>query len=481
MRPTNPSSRLLFIPVLILLIGIQIDAEAQNGVDPTPIVIHLSPTAVVPTIAPTPVSDSPFVPDVLEPNNSAETATQINWQTLQQLTLIGNDTDYFVGFLRAGQSIQVETVVYGSLDTRLTFFWRGVISAENDNKSATDLGSRILFNAPEDGTFVFQVGKTTDADGHYDLHTLLIEPTPTQPHLPTHTPFPTATPWPTHTHAPTHTPPPTATPWPTHTPAPLPTATPWPTHTPAPTHTPPPTTTPWPTHTPLPTVTSWPTHTPTPVHTPPPQSTTATQKWPTPTPIVMASSTPIQSTASLPPLATVTTQSQGGARSVPTTAPILTATQSSFVTTPTITPTVSISSSVAITTPTSITATQALTLSIRHLGRIESPMVEASTHIRLLIHYDANNDRTPSPGEGIPNVSVLAVDARGQQLARVFTNAQGEAVFNMTSEAVARIVVPLVPSWSERIRVGEQNDNIVLGLPAVRLPVFLPVDMGEEN
>ena len=122
-----------------------------------------------------------------------------------------------------------------------------------------------------------------------------------------------------------------------------------------------------------------------------------------------------------------------------------------------------------------------MTLTIRHLGRVQPESAETNTHIRLLVYYDANNDRTPSPGDGIPNVSVLAVDARGQRIARVFTNAQGDAVFNITSDSVARVVVPLVPSWSERIRVGEQNDNIVLGLPAVRLPVFLPVDMGEEE
>jgi len=55
------------------------------------------------------------------------------------------------------------------------------------------------------------------------------------------------------------------------------------------------------------------------------------------------------------------------------------------------------------------------------------------------------------------------------------TNAQGEAIFNLTSEAIARVIVPFVPGWSARVRAGEVNDDIVLGLPAVRLPVFLPV------
>jgi hypothetical protein len=93
----------------------------------------------------------------------------------------------------------------------------------------------------------------------------------------------------------------------------------------------------------------------------------------------------------------------------------------------------------------------------------------------FLLPCHANNDRQPGPGEGIANVSVLAVDARGQRLARVFTNAQGEAVFNLAGESIARVVVPFVPGWSARVRAGEVNDDIVLGLPAVRLPVFLPV------
>jgi len=40
-----------------------------------------------------------------------------------------------------------------------------------------------------------------------------------------------------------------------------------------------------------------------------------------------------------------------------------------------------------------------------------------------------------------------------------------------------------VPGWSARVRAGEINNDIVLGLPAVRLPVFLPVQNqtgGEE-
>ena len=112
---------------------------------------------------------------------------------------------------------------------------------------------------------------------------------------------------------------------------------------------------------------------------------------------------------------------------------------------------------------------------MRHLGRRQSPTTVSTTYLRLLVYYDANNDRQPGPGEGIANVSVLAVDSQGQNLARVFTNAQGEAIFNLAGETIARVIVPFVPGWSARVRAGELNNDIVLGLPAVRLPVFLPV------
>jgi hypothetical protein len=122
-----------------------------------------------------------------------------------------------------------------------------------------------------------------------------------------------------------------------------------------------------------------------------------------------------------------------------------------------------------------LTVTGQLSLPVRYVGPAVVQSQAPATHIRLLVYYDANNDRQPGPGEGIANVSVLAVDARGQRLARVFTNAQGEAILNLAGETIARVVVPFVPGWSAQVRAGEVNDDIVLGLPAVRLPVFLPV------
>lgn len=131
-----------------------------------------------------------------------------------------------------------------------------------------------------------------------------------------------------------------------------------------------------------------------------------------------------------------------------------------------------------------VTATERISLTVRHLGRVAPQSDTPVTSVRLLVYYDANNDRAPGPGEGIPNVSVLAVDALGQRLAQVFTNAQGEATFNLHDQAaasVARIIVPFVPAWSAPVRVGQANDDIVLGLPAVRLPVFFPVSRDDVS
>jgi hypothetical protein len=131
-----------------------------------------------------------------------------------------------------------------------------------------------------------------------------------------------------------------------------------------------------------------------------------------------------------------------------------------------------------------MTVTERISLTVRHLGRVAPQSDTPVTSVRLLVYYDANNDRAPGPGEGIPNVSVLAVDALGQRLAQVFTNAQGEATFNLHDQAaasVARIIVPFVPAWSAPVRVGQANDDIVLGLPAVRLPVFFPVSRDDVS
>lgn len=430
-------------------------------VNPTPVVIDLTPDATQTPIT-TPTAESPFRQDRFEPNNSADTATSIAFQTERDLTLIADDMDYFTLFVKTGQLIQADANPHDGLDTRLKLFWNGQLVAENDDRSPTEIGSTVHFLAGGDGWLIISVGKVTNANGRYELVLSLTEPTTTP------TPSPTATATQTPTASPTSSP--TATAFPTTTA--FPTASPttsWPTHTPQPPATQPilpvatNTAVVWPTKTPnwsSPTPTTaivWPTHTPTWVAPAP----TAVVIWPSSTP--------------LPP--TVTSAPVVVQQSIPTTvapsspSPLPTATPAPTVT---LTPTVAIS-------PTAIvTKTTAIPLSVQHIRQVVPDAETLTTQIRLLIYYDANNDRIPSPSEGVSNISVLAVDARGQQLAQVFTNSQGEAAFTLSSNAVARIVVPFVPGWSERVRVGENNDGIVLGLPAVRLPVFFPVQTEES-
>ena len=133
------------------------------------------------------------------------------------------------------------------------------------------------------------------------------------------------------------------------------------------------------------------------------------------------------------------------------------------------------------TTLTTISETAVYTLTLTRLHTAQPTATPAVTTAQVLIYYDANNNRQPEPGEGIANVSVLVVDGQGQQVARAFTNPQGEAAFTLNDADVARVLVPFVSSWSARLRPGQRNEEIILGLPAVRLPVFLPVAEGEAQ
>lgn len=324
--------------------------------NPTPIIIALTPdtTATAVPVTATVVGGGE---DRFEPNNDVQHAVTIGIQTVTDLTLTDADVDFFTLFLKAGQMVRVDTAVYEGLDTRLTLVWEGQVVAENDDRSAMDLGSTVVMRAATDGWLLIYIGQATVYNGRYDLTITLVEPTATM------TPMPTAT-----------------------------------------------------------------------------ATTTATPSS-SPTPSV-------QPTASIP-VATF---------------PIAAAPD-------------------PLPTTTAVSTTTRISLTVQHMGEVSLALPAVTTPIRLLVYYDANNDRQPSPNEGVANVSVVAVDGQGQRLAQLFTNRQGEAIFNLTSAAVSRIIVPFVPGWSARVRVGEANHGIVLGLPAVRLPIFLPVQelRGEEE
>jgi hypothetical protein len=438
--------------------------EAQDGgQNPTPIVIILTPGS--PTAVPSPVGDTLLQPDRFEPNNEAEAAAAIGLQVESGLTLIGSDSDYFTGYLKAGQMVRVSTAVYGGVDTRLKLFWNGQVAAEQDDRSPADVGSTVTFTAPADGWYVVLVEKATVYDGVYDLDVSLTAPT--------------ATP----------SPPPTVTPAPTLTPTPS----------------------------------------PTPVILPDlaePNDTVEAARPITPgqrsvytvgvgdvdyfTFITKAgvrytcetvtdqvdTLLTVTGVGGQQPPAVIGVSDDRAAGRVDSTLfwtadeeqPVIVKIEArgggfgayelvcQSAAAPPASPANPAAGVVVSLTPTAtLTTTERISLTVQYIGRIQPPTTTMETHIRLLVYYDANNDRQPGPGEGVANVSVLAVDARGQRLARVFTNAQGEAVFNLTGAAIARVIVPFVPGWSARVRVGERNDDIVLGLPAVRLPIFLPV------
>jgi len=466
--------------ILLAVMAVTGTTQAQDGgQNPTPIVITLTPGGG-PTAVPT--EEGALPPDRFEPNNDAQTATAVGLQNEPDLTLTGDDVDYFTGYLKAGQMIRVSTAVYGGLDTRLQLYWGGQLLAENDDRSPTDVGSLVTFTAPADGWYVTAVEKATVYDGTYDLDVALAEPTPTL--TPTPTALPSATPTPT----------------PSPTPVILPDLA-------EPNNSP---------------------ETARPV-TPGLRDTytvgagdvdyftfiakagnryvceTVTDQVDTLLTVVGATGdigvnddrgvgrvdSYFAWTADVEQTAVIRVEARGGSYGqyefvCQPASPLPVAVQppaSSAPASDLSTPTAPLTTTEGVAMTAGITTTGQISLTVRHLGQVQPQTTTPTTHVRLLVYYDANNDRQPGPGEGIANVSVLAVDSQGQRLARVFTNAQGEAIFNLTSETIARVIVPFVPGWSARVRAGEINNDIVLGLPAVRLPVFLPVQNqtgGEE-
>lgn len=458
-----------FVALLLIFVAVGITQAQDGGQNPTPIVITLTPQAsptpgAQATAVPSPTGEGSLPPDRFEPNNDAVAATVVGLQTEPGLTLSGDDVDYFTGYLKAGQMVSIQTTVYDGLDTRLKLFWNGQLLAENDDRSAVDVGSQVVFTAPADGWYVALVEKATVYDGRYDLTISLVEPTAT------------ATPWPT------ATPPPTATLSPSPTPVIQPDLA-EPNDTPE---------------------TAWPV-------TPGQRSAytvgagdvdyftfiakagsrytceTVTDRVDTLITVLGVSDvigvnddrsvgrvdSYLAWAAAAEQPVIIKVEARGGSfgqyefvcqQAAPAAAPpVLPAAPHPPVAAP-----------LPITE--TITTTGHVSLTVQYIGRVQPSTTAPATRIRLLVYYDANNDRQPGPGEGIANVSVLAVDAQGQRLARVFTNAQGEAIFNLTGATVARVIVPFVPGWSARVRVGEANNDIVLGLPAVRLPIFLPVN-----
>lgn len=448
----------LFGFITLALLGFTLVQQVQaqdGGANPTPVIIALTPTvsATPNLVTSTPTPEGVLSPDRFEPNDDVSSAVILGFGLASGLTLAGDDQDFFTGFLKAEQRVQIDTTVFLGLDTRLELIWQGAIAVANDDRSPADVGSSLTFLAPTDGWYVLVVEKATVYDGMYDLAIVLAE-------------------------APV---PPTPSPTPTSTPSPTPVIQ---ADSAEPNNSP---------------EIAWPLT--------PGQKTTytvgagdvdyftflakANTRYTCET-VTDQVDTLLIITSSAGTLGENDDRSFGRIDSSSTWTQLaeaqvvikVSARGGSFgeyelICQSTLPPSPGVNHApggAALPTPTpTLAAPQTVTLTVQYLGQVQPQIIVPPTIIRLLVYYDANNDRQPGPGEGIANVSALAVDSRGQQIAQVFTNAQGEALLNLTSEAVARVIVPYVPGWSARVRVGEINNEIVLGLPAVRLPIFIPV------
>jgi hypothetical protein len=463
--------------VALLIFAPQRAAAGAGGAtvtpDPTPIIVTLTPTvnpsptdSPDPQPSPTPGSGSAPA-DRFEPNDQFGQATVIGFGVEEDLTLTVGDEDWFTFYGKMGQLVRVSTYVDARLDTKVTVYHEGQVMGQNDDRSATDLGSTVIVSVTADGWYAIRVERVGGFEGYYALEAVLLEPTAT----PTLPPSPT----------------PTIMPTPTLSPTPL-----------TPADMAEPNNSPEQAFPIVPgvqyshlavgandpvdyyrfiakagsryaceTITN--------------QVDTLLEIYGPEGPVAANDDRGVgrvdsyvewQSPAEQAIIIRVT--ARGGtfgpyalkcAAIAPPPAP--------NPIPPPATP--SLSSAGDITSTAVLTAATTIPLTVRRIGQVVVETTPAATTaVRLLIYYDANNDRQPSPGEGVSNVSVMAVNGRGGPIARVFTNAQGEAVFHLTAADAERVIVPFVPAWYSAIRRGQENE-ILLGLPAVRLPVFIPV------
>lgn len=438
--------------------------QAQNP-QPTPIVIDLTTTPTPTpsgTAVPQPTETAALPPDRFEANDTLAEAAVIGFGLETNLNLSGGDVDTFTGYAKAGQAVQASTRVYDGLDTLIRLYWNGSLVAENDDRQPDDPGSSAAFTADADGWFIVQIFKATVYDGVYDLELSLIIPTPTTPPAPTATLAVSPTP---RVAADAAEPndnaaaafglaPGTAGQFTigvggdvdffrflakagNHYSCRTTTST-------------------------VDTLLTVMTPDGTVIATNDDRSAGQIDSY-------------VQWTAVSQQDTVIQVSALGGTTGdyellcqsiVPAAAPPPAA------------------SSTPVTEAISRThrsESSLIPLGVRPLLTV-TPTPAPPIPIRLIVYYDINDNRQPDPGEGIPNVSVWAVDGQGRQLMRIFTNAQGEAVFNAPVEGeIDRLVVPFVSSWSARVRAQTGVTEISLGLPAVRLPVFLPLASPEKE
>jgi hypothetical protein len=432
-------------------------------------------TAVPPTATPLPASSATatFTPapsptpegwDQLEPNNSFDEATLITvGSSFTQLTLYPvGDVDFFTLFVKEGQILSFVTFVQPGADTMMRLYSEAkTLLAENDDKSPTDLGSQIVWQAPSDQWVYVEISSAVPGfGGQYALAVALESPTPT--------PTPTATPVPD----------PTATAEPTQTLTPAPVA---------------------------------------------PDQYEPNNSFETATDIIQGSSyratlplgdvdyyrfigrqglTYRCDTNELQGVDTTMTVYDGERNLIdandnraPTdigstvqwTAgytgsyyilirPVIgqgSYTLSCMAVVPSPPSSGSNGRPAATPTLTPEPTAPAVELGSRFMYQINpSPTPAVETLIRLRVAYDANNNRTADLNEGIQNVSVRALSG-GRVVAWALTDERGEATLRVLGE-VDRATIPYLGGWEVRLRPGHEVDRVLL-VPAVPIPVVIPI------
>lgn len=193
----------------------QADPVEEPTLEPTVVPTEVpteepTPTDIPPTATMAPTATALPNHDAYEPNNSWETATTILLgEKISDLTLDpASDQDFFKLYLKTGQLVEANTLPFGGIDPKFSIFdVNQDLIGSNDDRSITDTGSTYRWQATADGWYIILVESSIPiANGTYQLQTSLELPAPTA------TPQPTSTPGPTSTPAPTSTPVPTATP-----------------------------------------------------------------------------------------------------------------------------------------------------------------------------------------------------------------------------------------------------------------------------
>ncbi len=91
---------------------------------------------------------------------------------------------------------------------------------------------------------------------------------------------------------------------------------------------------------------------------------------------------------------------------------------------------------------------------------------------RVLIYYDGNNDGQPGAGEGVPGFYVRVLSpTNGEELARGYTDDQGQVSFTVASVGTVRVLIPLL-GFDRLIEATQPEVTVRIAPPS--LPDAIP-------